>query len=249
MSKYRGKCFYCLEYGDLCEAHIIPQSFFGDVESKNLKEVSTELSYIKRSRVGPYDEKILCAKCDNILGAYDGYAKSLLVDNIFKFRDKRHAFYSVRKDCLDYEKFKKFFISLLWRACISTHPVFSVVSLGVYRELALRCLKSAEPLSDGLFGIIIFKDAPSLSFSDVTTCVGARLATKHAYALHFSGYQIFIVPNATGMNWKTSGTEDSYWSRLFLERGKDLVILEVNEDLSGKEECLLRYQKSLFGRR
>lgn len=232
-----GECFYCNEIETLCDAHIVPKSFFGDFNEKNYLEISTQSERTKRSRIGPYDQGILCKKCDQIIGIYDGYAKTLLVDKIDAYKQAFLPCYLIPKAEFDFIKLKKFFISLIWRACISSNPVFCRVSLGKYREIARQILKGEWPIEEHLFAVLIFKDAPTIGYADVLSCVRTKLAATHAYKFHFSGYQVTIVPNSRDMDWQ--GMDKSKQpSHFFLKNDNDLVILEVDRDLSGKEALL-----------
>lgn len=52
--------------------------------------------------------------------------------------------------------FRKFFISVLWRASISKAEDFSNINLGPYEDIALKILES-DIEKDNLFKILIFK--------------------------------------------------------------------------------------------
>lgn len=246
MPKVIGICRYCHEERKLCDAHIVPHSFLGNCVEKGYLVASTEVSYTERSRIGPYDQKILCAACDQSIGLYDAYAKRLLLDEIEQYKHPTHPYYFIPKADVDYETLKKFFISLLWRASITDHPVFQQVSLRVYDDLALQMLKGELPLQDAVFSVLIFKDSPSLKYSDVISCVRTKLASVWVYKFHFSGYQITIVPNSRHMYW-VDADKEFLPTNFFLKSGDDFIVLELDTDISGKDKLLSRYRSSARG--
>jgi len=243
MPKVIGRCFYCLEEKELCDAHIIPVSFLGDVVEKGYLEVSTNSERTKRSRIGPYDQKILCAFCDGGIGIYDDYAKKLLIDEIENYKAPNRPVYLVPKDRLDYTKLKKFFISLMFRASITSHPIFQQASLGKYTQAAIQMIRGDIPLQNEIFAVLIFKNAPTVKYSDVISCVRTKLAKTYAYKFHFSGYQVTIVPNSSRMDWGGID-EDVSPESFFLRQGEDLIVLELHDDLSGKTFLLSKVRNT-----
>jgi hypothetical protein len=60
-------------------------------------------------------------------------------------------------DSFDYEKLKLFFISVLWRASISSHYFFKRVKLGPYESVARKMILENEPGSAEDFSVVIAK--------------------------------------------------------------------------------------------
>ncbi|PCI01513.1 MAG: hypothetical protein COB76_01200 [Alphaproteobacteria bacterium] len=240
----KQKCNYCHQECKLIQAHIIPKGFLKGSESNSIKdkgflEVSTEIHYTKNRPIGPYDQNILCATCDNIIGDYDGYAKTLLIDEISKYKDGRKPCYIFPSVQVDYTKLKKFFISLIWRASISKRDEYARVTLGPYEDIALKCLKDDIDLRDDIFSVLIFKDAPNIKYQDVISFTASKLAGKRAYKIHFSGYQITIVPKSIDMTWSIkNGTMSP--ADLFLKKDQALIIPEVDIDVSGKDQMIIK---------
>ncbi|MDY0008180.1 MAG: hypothetical protein RBS08_00605 [Bdellovibrionales bacterium] len=245
MSKKIGLCLYCNETKKLCDAHIVPRGFLGDVVDKAYLEISSEDDRKKRSRIGPYDRGILCADCDRKIGVYDEYAKRFLVNEIDAYRQGINPLYVIPADTLNYEFFKKFFISLLWRASVSSHPIFQHVSLGAYEAIAIKMIKGELDLDDKKFSVLVFKDAPSLKYADVISCVRSRLAKVWAYKFHFAGYQFSIVPNSVYMCWEIDNNLFSP-ELFFLKEKQNFVVLEVDQDVSGKEILLARKRQFML---
>lgn len=149
-----GICKLCLKEKELVESHIIPKFMFKGMkdEKKAFFEITYNLdtaeSKKQKKQKEDFDRNILCADCDNrIIGGYEDYAKkSMYGENL----DPKIApvcknyinpgdgiEYSVCKN-IDYGKFKLFLLSLLWRASITTRPLFGEVSLGKTHEERLR---------------------------------------------------------------------------------------------------------------
>jgi hypothetical protein len=85
---------------------------------------------------GIHESNILCAECDNHLGMFDQYAYDVLHQRIDEHRINRVgpqlAVYQLGP--IDVERFRLFLVALVWRAGISTAPVFQLVKLGPYEE-------------------------------------------------------------------------------------------------------------------
>lgn len=142
VDKMKEKCRLCLENVALAKAHIIPRFFF----NSNHKLFSSNLPYSKKRPMGAYDTTILCAECDNKIGnLFDQYAKEVLLDKIdmtsetVELEKEKYQLYRL-SDKSGYDKLKRFFISVLWRASISSLPDFESFNLGPYEEEARQAI-------------------------------------------------------------------------------------------------------------
>jgi len=165
--KIVNKCHYCGQMKELCEAHIIPYWTARYIKKKAmgkpLKLANTNEDYVKNSQKGIYDEEILCANCDNILGEFDGYAKTVFLDT----NPSRHG--AVKAwifNGVDKEKIIKFFLSVAWRASISNLTEFDNFKLGRYEDQIKEYIKgNVEKLSEIQMFIIKYEsgDNPDLA--------------------------------------------------------------------------------------
>lgn len=139
------QCKLCMQTKPLIEAHIIPKSFYAE----NTRLISDTIPYIKRRPIGTYDPNILCYQCDSLVfGKLDDFAKKILIDRrgIIKETVSNPAFpfqtisYYRLEDKTGYDILNRFFISVLWRASVSTQDDFSSFSLGAYEQLAKRAV-------------------------------------------------------------------------------------------------------------
>jgi hypothetical protein len=156
------KCHLCLEDKKLIKAHIIPESFFLPLRfGKRAPEIHTNIDgkHSKRSPVGIYDTSILCSECANTIGDWDNYAQQLLLkefnEDLAVYDGSKKVAYKI--DSFDYEKLKLFFISVLWRASISSHYFFKRVKLGPYESVARKMILENEPGSAEDFSVVIAK--------------------------------------------------------------------------------------------
>ncbi len=156
------KCKFCGDESPLIQAHIIPAVFFRRIRRgpQALEMIAnTPGEYLKKSPVGVYDRNIVCRKCELIWQEWDDYAQKLLGEEPLNGRAQYHG---KRKICyvvenFDYEKLKLFFISLAWRASVSTQPFFSKVSLGEFQDTAKQYIENCDPGGSEDFSITLAK--------------------------------------------------------------------------------------------
>jgi hypothetical protein len=118
-----------------------------------------EGEYPKRAPIGIYDTSILCEKCDKAIGVWDNYAQQLLLKD---FGEDLAVYHGLKKvaykiDAFDYEKFKLFFISLLWRASISSQYFYKRVILGTYESVLREMILRNNPGAPEDFPVVIAK--------------------------------------------------------------------------------------------
>lgn len=105
----------------------------------------------KKSRIGIYDNNILCEDCDGLLGNYDQYVCERFKKENLKVRpvllsDGWAVDENGRSVCFELpdvepEKLVKFVLSVLWRAHLSARPEAKVVKLGPHAAPILDILK------------------------------------------------------------------------------------------------------------
>jgi len=162
------RCRLCNGNEPLIEAHIIPESFYQPLQvGKDLPRIysAKKGEYPKRAPTGIYDKKILCGHCDNQIGVWDQYAKEVLFTPFDEERYIRvngeNALYELAN--VDYAKLKLFFISLLWRASITTHDFFSSVNVGPWEAKLREMITNSDPGTEDDFSVILSKFQNGLS--------------------------------------------------------------------------------------
>jgi len=162
-------CRFCNIERPLIKAHIVPEGFFRVLrDGSGVPELHTNKrgAYPKRAPVGVYDKSILCRNCDNVFSPWDNHAQHVLLHN---FSDTM-AFYSGptkvgwKIDRFDYRRFKLFFISLLWRASVSTHQFYQRVSVGPFQDELRQMIANEDPGTAETFAVALAKfDAPGFT--------------------------------------------------------------------------------------
>jgi len=143
-------CKLCNEEKILVKAHIIPEGFFRSLRHGSIvPEIhsNTKGVFPKRSPIGVYDKNILCEKCDKYLGLWDEYAQKLLIQNFSEsnsvYNGSTKVAYQINS--YDYKKLKLFFLSLLWRASISSQPFFKKIQIGAHENILKEMIRNSNP--------------------------------------------------------------------------------------------------------
>lgn len=142
-------CLGCEKEKTLVKAHIIPKSFFMELRSDqgHLNLLHTDVpGRILKSPIGEYDKDILCSECDQFLGRFDDFGKSVLLDKAYTFKEISDNGYVAGWiiDGCDSVQLNKFLLSVLWRASISKRNFFRNVKLGLYEGAIKEYLWSEE---------------------------------------------------------------------------------------------------------
>ena len=160
------KCKLCQKDKKLLrKSHIISDFLYKDLfDSKHrLYEALLTPDYQIQSKIkqsGGYDENILCENCDNkIIGNLERYASLVLfggVDLSIKPESKEIKSIYLDVEGIDYRKFKLFLLSILWRAGISTLPIFQNVNLNEHQEVLRERLLKNDPGNSSEYPCAIF---------------------------------------------------------------------------------------------
>lgn len=154
-NKYKfGKCRLCLQDKDLCNSHIIPKFVF-----KKIKKGGTDFIVVQSGKDAyksqrEYREHLLCLKCEKIIHKFETYASSSLY-NFKKFSQINNDKVTVKN--IDYEKFKLFQLSILWRGHITSIEAFKDVKLDSENSEILRnMILNKDPGDEHEFGCTLF---------------------------------------------------------------------------------------------
>lgn len=156
------KCKFCGNESTLMNAHVIPAGFFRRIrQGKEPLEVITNSAggYTKKSQIGEYDKTIVCGNCEAIWQEWDNYAQQLLAEEPLNGRAR---YYNNRKICYvvdnyEYSKLKLFFISMAWRASVSSRKFFRRVSLGQFEDIAKQHTMNGNPGNSEDFSVVVSK--------------------------------------------------------------------------------------------
>ncbi len=159
-------CKLCGREKKLINAHIIPKKLYGPIREASSGEspwvygVGTGKKS-QQSQSGIYDPDILCGECDgNLIGPWDNYGQTLLLsspspENYIVDDAGKLAGYKI--DTFDYNQLKLFFMSILWRAAITSDQFFAQVQLGAWEDKLKKMILAQDPGSENDFSVLLFK--------------------------------------------------------------------------------------------
>lgn len=147
---------------------------------------------------GSYDKNILCANCDGkILGKFDKEGYKVLLKEVYNhliYQTIGIKLYYLTANDYSYEKLRKFFISILWKASISILPEYADIQLGEYEDKALAILQGGASF-DNLFKIYMFKYPNDKEYNKFIYIAKTKIACHKAFVLSMAGYMVFIILN------------------------------------------------------
>ncbi|MEA5488288.1 MULTISPECIES: hypothetical protein [Pseudanabaena] len=170
-------CRLCGLEKQLIKAHIIPRKLYEPIREASIGEspsdqvprmyvVGTEQKS-KQFQSGIYDTSILCKECDgHLIGVWDNYGQKFLLNPSFsenRLFDNLGKLAVYRIEEFDYKQLKLFFMSILWRAAITSDLFFAQIKLGSWEEKLRKMILSQEPGSENDFSVVLFKYEGDLS--------------------------------------------------------------------------------------
>lgn len=236
-------CKYCYKNKKLIKAHILPRKFYLDYEKEGYQALNIDGSY-KIFQSGFYDNQILCADCDGkILKLYDDEAYRLLLDIESKkcktFIDDLPVYHYTEKE-FNYDKIRKFFIALLWKASISNSEYSKNIDLGPYEKLALDILKDKEK-HNNLFKIVVFKEKECNHYTSVHFFQKLKSGRQNIiYAICFYKYFVLVFPKYLYQN----NTETKLFEELMIT-SNDFIIAETNGFYDKKISYLSKFSDGI----
>lgn len=130
-------CRLCGSTAKLVDSHVLPKSFFPLGDNPKILNVKGE-EPPKRSPKGVYDQ-IVCESCERKFSAPDDYAFEVLGAL------KPGAEPQILTLDVDYVLLKRFVISLLWRAGISSQIFYENVTLGPFESRLRELVRTGQP--------------------------------------------------------------------------------------------------------
>ena len=155
MNKATKTCKLCLQESALSKSHIIPEFMYRSLYDE--KHRFLELSTIKGKKniflQKGIRERLLCSNCETNLSKHEHYASSV-------FQRKKKLSTSsegnlIYIEGLEYSTLKLFALSILWRAGVSTLPIFKQVQLGPHEEQLRQMVLRNNPGAQDTYGFLI----------------------------------------------------------------------------------------------
>ena len=125
----------------LVNAHVIPRSFFkvtrGTGKHSILIGVDERKLDKKFKQAGLSDKSILCEQCERLFTPYDKHGFEAVIEmldskQIYCDEEGNPCAYVAEK--ANYELFKLFALSVLWRASVSSIEFYESIKLGTHEE-------------------------------------------------------------------------------------------------------------------
>lgn len=149
-----GTCALCLEGGVLRDSHIISEFLYSAMydEKHRFHVVEAGEKYPYYEQKG-YRELLLCQDCETTLSMWETYARGLLMGGVqLQYRREDNITWV---HGIDYQRFKLFQLSLLWRAGVATDEFFSKVTLGPHAERLRAMLLAEDPGEPWQYGCLM----------------------------------------------------------------------------------------------
>ena len=181
-------CRLCRNSNDLRQSHIIPEFLFHPLyDDKHrylvLSVENTQGSFAQRGLT----EKLLCQNCEQQLGRNEKYAAELMTGR--RGQVFRNAGGKLKIEGLDYNKFKSFLNSILWRASVSSVDFFRLVSLGPREEILRQLILKDAPGDPEEFGCVVIHmlDKGQLLSDTMFNPEPMRWAGSRMFKFYFGG--------------------------------------------------------------
>jgi hypothetical protein len=197
-----GICKFCGQKKELINSHIIPKCFYQIKTMGSMSRINSKTQQIDyKNHQNGLKEPLLCKECDNQLGILDEYANKVLFYIIpkheFKVITESVKEYLLEVSDFDYDKLRRFFISLVWRTSICKTEPFP---LGKYEEIALKILKNEISDNEELFLPLIYRKSTNTPVDCITGLFSYKFLGKHACRFRFPNYEIVVIINTKNSN-------------------------------------------------
>lgn len=217
-----NKCALCLKKKKLCNSHIIPEFFYKFLydEKHRLHMIPLSKEEKKRYKQKGLREYLLCSNCETQLSKYENYTSKLLYGGVGIWSKSGNPVTFKR---INYNYFKLFQLSVLFRASVSDLPFFKNINLGPHEEKIRQMLINKDPgrIYDYPCILIAPKMKEEIMSKDFISIPEEleKIEGHRSYRFIFGGFfWIYLVSSHTSM---------CSFKNLFLdEKGKLLVPIE-----------------------
>lgn len=197
-----GTCKFCGENKNLRKSHIVPKGLYELKKNKKFVGIERKTGRIDEINFqNGLKECLLCDRCEQMLGVFDKEAIEFLRDRVpkHKFRTVGDMqTYLLTKEHFDYEKLRKFFISLAWRASISSENI----NLGIYEDIARKIINNEIEDDEDLFLIEIYRRGIDDALNNIVEIGNALNHNSYSSTFRFPNYGVIITTNTKTINNK-----------------------------------------------
>ena len=162
--KYRLNCKFChKQVPKLVDAHVIPRSLYKATRGKGKSFIligvdKTNLDR-KFKQVGISNKTLLCESCERLFSPYDTHGFKVITDTLASkqiYQDAVGNPVAYLATTANYNLFKLFILSVLWRASVSSLEFFQEIKLGLHEERIRKMLEDNAAGSEGDYPILCF---------------------------------------------------------------------------------------------
>lgn len=184
-------CKLCQKEAPLRNSHVIPELLYRRIYDEKHRALADDASSDRARLIQQgYREPMLCEDCEQRFGKLESHFAREWCDARRLPATVQGLFVAVHG--LDFERMRRFHISLLWRASVSQHRTFSGVDLGPHErriaEYLLAEPSQADDVPVSIFAFVLFQP-PERSLADwvITLPTRTRIKGVRAYVVAFSG--------------------------------------------------------------
>jgi len=234
-------CKGCGKEKQLIKAHVIPASFFLGLRDgeKPTKIISNTPSvYPKKSYIGVYDKNILCRECEDQFQDLDDYGCKVLIRNEAHLEKLHHngRLVGYRINDINFEKLKIFFISVLWRASISTNYFFKDIDLGALENQAKQIIWKRHIPGIHDFSFVLSKFDDDGAGRTILNPHQERWFSVNYYRFYLYGYILYIKADSRKTPEK--------WAE-FIPEEENLIVISRGNMRNAKEYELMLQTASM----
>ena len=200
-------CKLCGSPSPLRKSHILPEFVYRPTYDATHTAILLDLNHGRRSkRQQGLRERMLCESCEQLFNKWETYFANLWLHPTASHRPTQLNGDTVAISGVDFDQFKLFHLSLIWRSGVSTLGAFANVRLGGQEPKMRKRLLASDPgmPSDYPFFGIALKDPTTGGFQDKLLKVAdvARVDGHWVYTLIFGGvmWHYFISSHAGPKN-------------------------------------------------
>ena len=194
-------CALCGEDKQLRDSHIIPEFVFKQLyDTKHRFHVLSTLP--KRAR--PLEQKgirepLLCDDCEQRFSVNERYARGVLLGGTEI--TVRHRGQYLELSNLDYNRFKLFQMSILWRASVAKHTLFSRVKLGPHEQALQKMLLEENPGTQQQYSCLVMglKSENGIQKDFIDQPTRLRIDGRIAYRFIFAGFMWVYYVSSQGL--------------------------------------------------
>jgi hypothetical protein len=174
-----GTCRLCKRSATLCDSHILPEFLYETAYDSKHRLLSVPAGKNSRFVQKGLRERLLCQRCETHLSVLENYGKSVL-DTVALSPMPTARGPTVIPN-VDYDKFKLFLMSLLWRSGVAYGAMWDEVNLGAHEEVLRDMLLNNAPGQAHKYGCIIVRspDLPPQLRRALVAPVSERSAGGH----------------------------------------------------------------------